>query len=256
MAQKNKISNIIENKYITQPTDGGDGISLYDGQHWIIQNCVVDLSDCDLDDIDEALGITYGSSANVKNCVFRGAGKLILCGCGDKDKIHLEEGKEVVFENCIFENFGRRGPEVQDGMNITLRNCLIRNWGDPDRFDTRNFAAWAHHGGSIVCENCIFWQDTKERPTWQNIKDKANHIGQAVNYAGVKALFEKKTYIPGVERGLIQTNDGAVYAKNVYRNKSWIYLDNVESYMPVDEALSRIEQLEAMKDKLYKKLVK
>lgn len=119
----------IENRYITRPGSQGDGLTLCDGQHYVLRNCLIDLSGNDLDEIDEALGITWGCSAEVYNCVFRGAGKLVLCGSGDRDKLSLEHGKQVVFNDCLFENFSQRGPEVQDGMRVELNRCVIRNWG-------------------------------------------------------------------------------------------------------------------------------
>ena len=88
------------------------------------------------------MGVVWGSSAVFRRCVIRGAGKLVLCGSGDTDKLNVERGKTVIFEDCILEDFGRRGPEAQSGMRVMLRGCLIRNWGAPDRFDVRSFASW------------------------------------------------------------------------------------------------------------------
>ena len=94
-----------------------------------MEDSIIDLSACPLERLDEAAGITWGSRAIFRRCVIRGAGKLILCGSGDADKLAVERGKVVIFEDCILEDFGRRGPEVQSCMWIILRRCLIRNWG-------------------------------------------------------------------------------------------------------------------------------
>lgn len=113
---------------ITAPDAGGHGLGISDGQSWLVEDSIIDLSACPLERLDEAAGITWGSRAIFRRCVIRGAGKLILCGSGDADKLAVERGKVVLFEDCILEDFGRRGPEVQSGMRVILRDCLIRNW--------------------------------------------------------------------------------------------------------------------------------
>ena len=112
---------------ITAPDAGGHGLGISDGQSWLVEDSIIDLSACPLERLDEAAGITWGSRAIFRRCVIRGAGKLILCGSGDADKLAVERGKVVIFEDCILEDFGRRGPEVQSCMWIILRRCLIRN---------------------------------------------------------------------------------------------------------------------------------
>lgn len=114
---------------ITAPDAGGHGLDMSNGQDWLVEDCLIDLSACPLDQLDEAVGVVWGSSAVFRRCVIRGAGKLVLCGSGDTDKLNVERGKTVTFEDCILEDFGRRGPEAQSGMRVMLRGCLIRNWG-------------------------------------------------------------------------------------------------------------------------------
>lgn len=226
---------LLTQKHITEPNSQGDGISFFDGGNHTLRDCVVDLSVCDLADIDEALGVTWGSEAIVRNCIFRGAGKLILCGSGDADKKHLEYGKQVTFEHCLFENFGRRGPEVQDGMKVYLYNCVIRNWGYPDRFTVRSFGAWAHGDGSyIYAENCVFWQDEK----WGRhpVKDLIGHIGQAFNDTGFRGLFSKDAWRPGNRRGLVASDGGLVEAINCWANHDWIVLENCNGEMSDEKA--------------------
>ena len=215
----------ISKKRITSPSEiGGDGIGCYDGQHWEISDCIIDFSACDLEDIDECCDIVNGSSATFRRCVIRGAGKLFLCGTGDADKVPLETGKRVSLYDCILENFGRRGPEVQDGMQVDMHNCLIRNWGDPDRFTVRIFGSWAHKGGRIDAFGCIYWQDSFWRPIRQFIADICDHIGQAWNDEGFKGLLRPSTYMPGVCKGLLATDGGEAYAWQCYRNHWWIAL--------------------------------
>ena len=143
---------------ITAPDASGHGLDISNGQDWLVEDCLIDLSACPLGQLDEAVGVVWGSSAVFRRCVIRGAAKLVLCGSGDTDKVNVERGKTVIFEGCVLEDFGRRGPEAQSGMRVMLRGCLIRNWCAPDRFDVRSFGSWAHHGGSIEAVDCVFDQ--------------------------------------------------------------------------------------------------
>lgn len=227
------------NKIITAPNEQGDGISFFDGKHHELRDCVVDFSAQDLSDIDEALGITWGSSAMITDCVFRGAGKLVLCGSGDTDKKALERGKVVTFRHCLFENFGRRGPEVQDGMRVYLENCVIRNWGYPDRFTVRSFGAWAHGTDSLISAiNCVFWQENK----WGShpVKDLIGHIGQAYNDTGLKGFFSKDAWRPGNWRGLVASDGGIARAYNCYVNHDWITVENCDGWMSETDAISLV----------------
>ena len=236
----------IKHKRITRPGQlgdeftGDDGLGMYrEGKAYTVEDCIIDLSDCDIDDVDEAGAVTWGASATCRRCVIRGAGKLFLCGSGDEHKGDAERDKRVQFFDCILEDGGRRFPEVQDGMHVQMKNCLIRNWGAPDRFDTRSFGAWAHKGGSITAIDCVFWQDKFLRPVGQFVTDIANHIGWAVSNYGIASLFRGTTYLPGVCRGLMAGPDGDVSAINCYRNHRWIRLEGRCSAM-MDETDAKI----------------
>ncbi len=249
----------LSHKRITSPSEiGGDGLGLWDGQHWNVEDSIIDLSDWHLHDIDESVGITYGCSATFKRCVIRGAGKLILCGCGDKDKVAIETGKRVEFIDCIFENGGRRFPEVQDGMQILLQGCLIRNWGSPSRFTVRNFGSWAHNGGRIDAVGCVYWQDRFLRPLHQMWADWVDHIGQAWRDEGIRGLFRLSTYIPGVCKGLLATAGGEAYAWVCWRNRWWIAFphQHTTAMMDKEQAFELIHRLEEMADRLEKELPK
>lgn len=91
----------IAGQRITAPDAGGHGLGISDGQSWLVEDSIIDLSACPLERLDEAAGITWGSRAIFRRCVIRGAGKLILCGSGDADKLAVERGKVVIFEDCI-----------------------------------------------------------------------------------------------------------------------------------------------------------
>lgn len=238
---------IIERRRITAPPEyKGDGLGLTDGRDYIVRSCIIDLSLWPLDYMDESASVTKGSSARFENCVIRGAGKLFLTGCGDADWYPAEKGKSVTFYHCILEDFGRRGPEVQDGMYVGMRECLIRNWGITSRFDTRSFAGWAHNGGYIWAQDCVFWQD---KFRWSNFfKDLGEHIGQAWNDEGLLGVLRPSTWIPGQCKALFATDGGKVRAENCYKNKWWLRIQGGNHHrMDKKQAIALIEQLEAMK---------
>ena len=234
---------------ITKPSKlKEDGMGFADGQEYTVTDSIIDLSACSLDEIDEAVGVTWGSSARFERCLIRGAGKLILCGCGDKEKVPLEEGKRVIFIDCVFEEGGRRFPEVQDGMRAILCGCLIRNWASSERFDTRSFGAWAHKNGRVDAINCIFWQDRFWRPVSQFFTDLWNHFWQAWNDEKFWGWLRPSTYIPGVCKGMVATDGGQAYAWQCWKNKWWILLpwNHTTAFMSDDEAHVRIARLEKM----------
>ena len=249
----------ISHRRITAPPEiKGDGLGLADGQDWLVEDSIVDLSDWELDEIDECVGVTWGSSATFRRCHIKGAGKLFLCGCGDESKVPVESGKRVELIDCLLEDGGRRFPEAQDGMEVVMHGCLIRNWGAADRFSVRNFGAWAHKGGKIDAFKCVFWQDSFWRPLRQMWADFVDHIGQAFNDEGWRALLRPSTYLPGVCRGLFATNGGDAHAWGCWKNKWWIYLpwQKTTAHMDKIDAIITIAQLEKMAEKLDAELPK
>ena len=210
---------------ITAPGTGGDGLGMSDGQSWLVEDSLIDMSACPLEGLDEAVGVTWGSRALFRRCRIRGAGKLLLCGSGDADKLAVERGRVVIFEDCILEDFGRRGPEAQSGMRVILRRCLIRNWGEPGRFDVRAFAAWAHHGGRIEAYACVFDQPRFWRGWRLMARDWLAHLGQAWNDEGLRGLLRPANWLPGVCRGLTATAGGHVRAENCRATRWWIRLE-------------------------------
>lgn len=233
---------LLGRKLINSPNLDGDGITLCDGEHYYIQDVIVDLSDWNTDEIDEAIGITWGCSAVISNCIFTGAGKLVLCGSNDPDKADVEKGKEVIFNNCVFEHFGRRGPEVQCGMKVQLNDCFILDWGSDDRFDTRNFGAWVHGEGSeLTAVNCIFGQHSLGRGKhW--FKDWYNHLGQAINDEGILSIFKKRSWVSGRRRALTASNGGIARAINCYKSSDELIIDGLESEMSEMEFSRRMLQ--------------
>ncbi|MBQ7608554.1 MAG: hypothetical protein IJU76_11390, partial [Desulfovibrionaceae bacterium] len=182
-----------------RPGKDNDALQFSREQHFYVSNCIIDTSEIPQGSLDEACGITHGASAEFDHCLFRGAGKLVLIGSGDKKFAEVEKGKTVVFKDCWFDHFGRRGPEIQSGMNVLMDHCLISNWGSPDFFDVRAFGVWVHEGAYLNIKYSAFIQSMK--PTlWLWIKDHANHIGQAIKDGGIGALFKRRTYASGYKR--------------------------------------------------------
>lgn len=243
----------INNTYLQRDGAWSGGLELFDGRQHSLRNCLIDLSEADLAKMDEALSFSWGCFGEVENCVIRGAGKLVLLGSGDADKLAVEKGTEVFFKNCIFENFSRRAPEVQDGMRAILKNCLIRNWGHADRFSVRSFGGWAHTPGSFIyAENVIFRQEKFFAGRfWQ---DLIGHVGQAVNDSGLRGLLGREAWLPGVCRGLVATCKGHVRARHCHKNRWWIAIENHTEPMSDAEARELENNLENMRKELYARL--
>ena len=249
------IMRILHHLHITKPgtlplpfnQDDGIGLAL-NGENLYVHECIVDFAGIPLKEQDGAVDITYGTAAKFSHCVFRNVGKLSLIGSGDKHKLADELGCKVVFDTCLFENFGRRGPEVQSGMHCILQNCVIRNWGDSANFTVRSFGAWAHDGGSMEAVNCVF-VNSNTLSLWQNILDRANHISQAVLYDGIKALFRRFTYTPGWRRGLT----GNVQAVNCYASDGVVLQGNT-THMRREQASRLVKDVEGMAHKLMVEL--
>ena len=244
----------VAGRRITAPDAGGHGLDMSNGRDWLVEDCIIDLSACPLELLDEAVGVTWGSRAIFRRCVIRGAGKLILCGSGDAAKAAVERGKVVIFEDCILENFGRRGPEVQSGMRAILRDCLIRNWGEPGRFDVRAFAAWAHHGGRIEAESCVFDQPRFWRGWRIMVRDWLAHIGQSWNDEGLRGLLRPANWLPGVCRGLVATAGGRVQTRHCYATPWWIRLEERRGDMSRKDAAEMVRRLEAMRQDMERRL--
>ena len=241
----------VRRRRITAPDAGGHGLDMSDGQSWLVEDCIIDLSACPLEALDEAVGVTWGSRAIFRRCVIRGAGKLLLCGSGDADKLAVERGKTVIFEDCILEDFGRRGPEVQSWMWIVLLRCLIRNWGEAGRFDMRAFAAWAHHGGGIDAYDCVFDQPSFWRGWRLMARDWLAHLGQVWNDEGLRGLLRPANWLPGVCRGLTATAGGYVRAEKCHATRWWIRLEgHCGPRMSRGDAQSLVARLEEMAEGL------
>ena len=234
---------IIEEQYITAPLSrGGDGITVYgsDGPV-IIRNCTVDLGRWPLDKLDEGISGVDGARAVIRRTRVTRVGKAILWGNGDYPD--TDPDAELVLEDCIIRDVGRRAPEAQDGVRVIMRRCVIRNWGIGSRFTVRSFGAWAHDGASIRAEDCVFWQDR----FWQSglrglVADLANWIGWCWQRRDWNLLH---WFLPGVCRGLTASQGGKVSARRCYANHWWIRLHGHQvARMEKREALALMAELE------------
>lgn len=63
----------VRHQRITAPDASGHGLGISDGQPWLVEDCVIDLSVCPLEGLDEAVGVTWGSRALFRRCVIRAA---------------------------------------------------------------------------------------------------------------------------------------------------------------------------------------
>lgn len=256
---------IIGKKFTAPPARGEDGIGHCDGQPWRYRSCYIDMRSNRIADIDEAVGITWGSSAIFEKCVIRGAAKLFLCGCGDDPSdphVRAELGKRVILRECVLMDFVRRGPEVQDGMIVEMYDSLVC-WGSPDHFADdglrgwltlpmddackwqRVFGAWAHNGGAVFAQSCVFLP-TYDAPLWQRIISRISHFGQAINERGfLRGMFHRDAWLSGYKRALTSGPKGYVEAYNCYAPKGYLienHTDPMSEYM----AMKKVSQLKKM----------
>lgn len=244
---------------IFEPGPSGDGIHLEDGFHEV-EKTYVDFSSYAVEEIDEAIAVTRGGSAIIRDCVFQGAEKLALIGGGDEEWRSMEEGKTVVFLNCIFRDGSRRMPEVQCGMKCLLVNCTIENWCEPSRqpknpAKARGFGAWAHDGGEIIAVKCTF----NQKPFWKGLPlmifDVLGHLGNAINESGIKAIFNWRSWIPGIMRGLTASDGGKTYAFKCDKNRKWIRIEgemDKDAFWKLEDVRMILESSPSVKEYLNK----
>lgn len=203
-----------------------------------------DWRSCPVDTQDEVISGVNGARVLLRSVVILGGIKAILAGNGDHPGNDSDLGHWEI-EDCVILGSGRRCPEVQDGVSLTMRRCWIHDWGR--HFDTRAFGAWAHRGGRIIAEDCLFTQSSGLLGLGlrNTVVDLANHIGQAVNDEGLPALLRPRTYLPGICRGLTADTGGFVLATRCYRNRSWIRLENCDPYISRSEAITIVEHIDA-----------
>lgn len=231
-------TGLIFNK-ITQPK--ADALTLVEDT--VIDRCIFDFRSVPLSEQDEIVSSVNGPKVIIRNSLFLGGIKALLAGNGD----HLINDSATArwdLKNCVIIDSGRRCAEAQDCTVVTMRKCWVHNWGRV--FDVRAFAAWAHRGGKILAEDCLFTQSggLLSLGIKNTVLDLCNHVGQAVNDEGLKALLWPKTYRPGITRGLTQDNEGVVLSSKCYKNKPWICVENCSSFMKKDEARMIVQQIE------------
>ena len=227
---------VIENRIIDTPTtDGGDGLVLYGpDREYLVRNCIFDYTKIDKSKQDELLSFVQGPKVKIDGCVFIRGIKALLAGNGDNP---FDDGGKGRFEitNSAFLYAGRRCPEAQDGVIVNMRSCWIHNWGET--FDVRAFGAWAHRGGRIFADNCVFTQ-TYSPTIKERLLDFGKHVGQAFNDKG------GLRFISGFNRGLVSGKDGEVISTRCYRNRKSIALDNCAEYIDFMQARKIIQGIQ------------
>lgn len=236
-----QVSEIDHQVFGCPETPGEDGFTIYGPrQRVIFTRCVFDFTNCDDSTLDEILDGVKGARVTLRGCILLGGIKAILAGNGD----FPDEDKRARWEldGCFIWGAGRRCPEAQDGAKVTMYRCWVADWGK--HFNVRSFGAWAHNGGFIEARECLFTQSRglSSLGLKNTIVDLANHVGQACNDDGLKALFKRRTYLPGVARGLT----GNVVCFDCYRNRPWIRLDNCHGEINASKASDIVDYIEML----------
>lgn len=231
---------------------GDDGVTAIGVHHkYLVLRSIYDWRGCPVNTQDEVLSSVDGASVTLKGVLILGGIKAILAG-NDDHPINDSKFGRWELEDCIIIGSGRRCPEVQDGVKLSMKRCWIHDWGQT--FDVRAFGAWAHRGGCIVAEDCVFTQSSGRLGLGlrNTLVDLGNHVGQAFNDHGWKALFQPGTYQLGISRGLTSDSGGSILATRCYRNHSWIRVDNCAEFLSYEEASKIIAQIEPNLHKEYK----
>ena len=193
---------------------------------YVVQDCVFDMRPAIFKQ-DEAIDGVCGAKITLRRCLFINCEKTLLAGNGDYPQQDAA-GATWDIEDCVFINSGRRCPDAQHGAQVTMRRCWVHDWGQA--FNERAFGAWARTGATINASDCLFTQSG----TRLNLGllrtgiDVLSHVGNSINMYGLSALFNSRSYLPGVCRGLTEDDGGKVSAINCYKNRPWIVLDNSE----------------------------
>ncbi|WP_022655542.1 hypothetical protein [uncultured Desulfovibrio sp.] len=241
------MQNIIEGGVCTGPAaPRSDGLTVFGPRgDAIIRDRIFDFRAVPHDEQDEVLSGVDGGVVTMERCVILGGIKAILAGNGDHPGNDMRYA-DWSLEDCVIIGAGRRCPEAQDGAYVTMRRCWIHDWGQT--FDVRAFGAWAHRGGKIIAEDCLFTQSggLLGFGLRNSLTDIGNHIGQAVNDHGLRAVFWPRTWLPGICRGLTADTGGLVLATRCYRNRGWIRIDGCNSYLSRVEAHAIVQNIEAV----------
>ncbi|WP_298032474.1 hypothetical protein [uncultured Desulfovibrio sp.] len=219
---------------------GEDGLTVYGpGGAVEIVGRVFDFRGVPAADQDEVISGVDGSVVRLRGCVILGGIKAMLAGNGDHP-VADAAGAHWELSDCAIIGSGRRCPEAQDGVTVTMRRCWVHDWGRA--FDVRAFGAWAHRGGRIMAEDCLFTQSAGllGLGLGNTLRDVANHIGQAVNDYGLSALLRPRTYLPGVCRGLTADTGGLALATRCYRNRRWIRVEGCNDFASYGRALDMV----------------
>lgn len=219
---------------------GEDGLTVYGSSGTVeVIGRVFDFRGVPADEQDEVISGVDGAVVRLRGCVILGGIKAILAGNSEYPVADVTQARWDL-EECVIMGSGRRCPEAQDGVTVTMRRCWIHDWGQA--FDVRAFGAWAHRSGRIIAEDCIFTRSggLLALGLRNTLRDVANHIGQAVNDYGLRALLRPRTYLPGVCRGLTADTGGLALATRCYRNRRWIRLEGCNDFMDYGRALDTV----------------
>lgn len=215
------------------------------GRVTIISDRVFDFRDYPTARQDEVISGVDGASVRLQRCVILGGIKAVLAGNGDHPGNDMRFGHWEM-EDCVIMGAGRRCPEAQDFVELTMRRCWIHNWGRA--FDVRAFGGWAHRGGRIAAEHCLF---TQSGGIWSlglrtTLRDIIAHVGQAWNDDGPGGLLRWQTYLPGVCRGLMGNTGGLAIATKCYRNRRWIRVENCNEFLSSAAAREVVSGIDAL----------
>lgn len=220
-----------------------DGITVNGPSKMTAIRSVFDFRDTSKEIQDEVISGVKGAEVLLEGCVILGGIKALLCGNSDHPCTDFQSARWEL-NNCVIIGAGRRCPEAQDGTKVFMRNCWVHNWGRA--FDIRSFGAWAHRGGVIIAEDCLFTQSGGifSLGLITTIRDCLAHVGQVWKDYGPLSVLSPRSWIPGICRGLTADTGGLVLASRYYKNHWWIRLENAEYPMDRKKVISIVSEIE------------
>lgn len=221
----------IDNCRIVLSKNGKTNIRCYGNGVFIVSNSVLS-SDADVPD-SELITIEEGANVYFYRCRFQNSGKGVLIG--SDNQWSKEHGSiSATFVECLFEDIGKWNPFGKYGQ-IRLFRCLIKNWGG--RFiGSDGFRVGKHAQG--LAGNCVFVQ----KPLLSCLN---RNIIQDMLFQGFPFL------IPGFAKAAYAEYGGQIRLYNCYKNRWWLYLKNhYGRYMSQEEAKELESYIETVTPKI------
>ena len=108
---------------ITAPDAGGHGLDMSLGQDWLVEDCLIDLSACPLEQLDEAVGCVFDQS-----CLWRGWQIMVRDWLAHLGQAWNDEGLRGLLRPANWLPGVCRGLVATAGGQVRAENCHATRW--------------------------------------------------------------------------------------------------------------------------------